>query len=47
MLEIQLTTVGDKTMDSEAGGPKRKAIGYVYGYIDAILRTRRWDNGGQ
>jgi hypothetical protein len=43
MLEIQLLTVGDKTIDSEAGGPKPKAIGYVYGFVDAVLRTKGWD----
>ena len=28
---------------SQQGGPKRKAIGYVYGYIDGVLRTKGWD----
>jgi hypothetical protein len=43
MLEIQLFMVGEKTMESETGGPKPKAIGYVYGFVDAVLRTRGWD----
>ena len=42
-LKIQLVAAGEKTMDSEAGGPKPKAIGYVYGYVDAALRTAGWD----
>jgi hypothetical protein len=43
MLKIQLIAVGEKTIDSDAGGPKPKAIGYVYGYVDAVLRTKGWD----
>ena len=31
---------GEQTMDSEAGGPKPKAIGYVYGYVDAGFARR-------
>ena len=43
LLKIQLIMVGDKTMDSQDGGPKPKAIGYVYGYVDAVLRAKGWD----
>ncbi len=43
LLKLQLAVVGDTTMDSQAGGPKRKAIGYVYGCVDAVLRTKGWD----
>ncbi len=43
LLSIQLVMVGDKTIESEAGGPKPKAIGYVYGFVDAVLRTKGWD----
>lgn len=43
MLKAQLVIVGDKSIQSQAGEPKRKAIGYVYGYIDAVLRTKGWD----
>ena len=43
LLELQLVVVGDSKMDSQAGGPKPKAIGYVYGYVDAVLRTKGLD----
>jgi hypothetical protein len=43
MLKLQLFAVGDKPIDSKAGGPKPKAIGYVYGCVDAVLRTKGWD----
>jgi hypothetical protein len=43
MLKLQPVAVGEKTIESEAGGPKPKAIGYVYGFIDAVLRTKGWD----
>lgn len=43
LLSVQLLMVGDKTIESEAGGPKPKAIGYVYGFVDAVLRTKGWD----
>ena len=42
-LKLQLVIVGESTMDSQAGGPKRIAIGYVYGCVDAMLRTKGWD----
>jgi hypothetical protein len=43
MLALQLMLVPDGTIESKAGGPKPKAIGYVYGYVDAALRSRGWD----
>ena len=45
LLQIQLVMTAGHTMDFEAGGPKPKpkAIGYVYGYVDAVLRTKGWD----
>jgi hypothetical protein len=43
LLKLQLMVVDNNSIQSPAGGPKRKAIGYVYGYIDAVLRTKGWD----
>src|SRR5271165_7525611 len=44
LLEVQLMMLPDRgTIESEAGGPKPKAIGYVYGYVDAALRSRGWN----
>lgn len=43
MLQIQLIMVGEKAMDSRAGGPKPGAMGYLYGYVDAVLRSRGLD----
>lgn len=42
MLELQLFMAGDKGIESEAGGPKPKAIGYVSGFVNAVLRTKGW-----
>jgi hypothetical protein len=39
MLEVQLATVGNAPIESPSGSIKPKAIGYVYGFIDAALRT--------
>jgi hypothetical protein len=33
LLEIQLVMVSPEEMESKTGGPKRKAIGYVYGLL--------------
>ena len=38
-LEIQLELTGGVPINDGAGYPKRKAIGYVYGYVDAALRS--------
>jgi len=44
MLEVQLMLIRDKTaIESETGRPKPKSIGYVYGCVDAALRSRGWD----
>jgi hypothetical protein len=43
LLEAQLSLSGSKTPDSKNGGPKPKVLGYVYGYIDAALRTDGWE----
>jgi hypothetical protein len=46
MLQVQLMMTPDHcTIASEVGGPKPKAIGYVYGYVDAALRSKGWNMG--
>lgn len=35
--------VGDASIENESGQPKRKALGYVYGFVDAALRARGQD----
>jgi hypothetical protein len=39
MLEIQKLMAGGASFEDANGNPKRRALGYVYGYIDAALRT--------
>lgn len=39
MLEIQKIVAGNHRIESEGGRLNHKAIGYVYGFIDAALRT--------
>jgi hypothetical protein len=39
MLKLQLLVTGKATIEDQWGRPKRKAIGYVYGFVDAALRT--------
>ena len=39
MLQMQKMMAGNSTIEDQTGRPKRKAIGYVYGYIDAALRS--------
>jgi hypothetical protein len=39
MLEIQKFAAGSASMDDAQGFPKRKPLGYVYGFIDAALRS--------
>ena len=39
LLEVQKVVAGKASIDDGTGHPKRKAIGYVYGYIDAALRS--------
>ena len=43
MLERQLLVAGSASIEDEQGYPKRKALGYVYGYIDAALRVKGQD----
>ncbi len=43
LLRAQLILVGDRSMDSQAGGPKPRAIGYLYGFVDAVLRSKGWN----
>ena len=38
MLKLQIMVAGNASFEDENGQPKRKALGYVYGYIDAALR---------
>lgn len=42
MLQLQLAVAGH-SIEDEHGRLKRKALGYVYGYVDAALRTRGHD----
>ena len=43
LLEAQLSLSGYKVPDSKNGGPKPRVLGYIYGYIDAALRTDGWE----
>lgn len=43
MLQLQMIMAAGKSIEDERGHLKRKALGYVYGYIDAALRTRGQD----
>jgi hypothetical protein len=43
MLELQMTVAAGKSIEGDQGRLKRKALGYVYGYIDAALRTKGHD----
>jgi hypothetical protein len=38
-LALQKELAGDASIDDANGRPKRKAIGYVYGYVEAALRS--------
>jgi len=46
MLRIQLIPVGDRSVETDAGLNK-KAVGYVYGFIDAALRSSGQDMGDE
>jgi len=37
MLEMQRTVSGNKPIVNSAGRPNRKAMGYIYGFVDAAL----------
>ena len=39
LLEMQKRMAGNASIEDQTGQPKRKAIGYVYGYVDAALRS--------
>lgn len=39
MLEAQLIPVGGRTVEDSTGNINPKALGYIYGFIDAALRT--------
>jgi hypothetical protein len=39
LLELQKLMAGGSSIEDANGNPKRRAIGYVYGYVDAALRT--------
>jgi len=43
VLEHQILVAGSASIEDEQGYPKRKALGYVYGYIDAALRVKGQD----
>ncbi len=43
MLELQMTVATGKSIEDDQGRLKRKALGYVYGYIDAALRMKGQD----
>jgi hypothetical protein len=43
VLKLQKMVAGDASIEDENGRPKRKALGYVYGFIDAALRARGQD----
>ena len=47
MLELQLVAVGNRSIEDGAGNPNRNAMGYVYGFIDAALRTIGQDMGNK
>jgi hypothetical protein len=38
MLEMQKIATGGRSIEDGEGRPKRKAIGYIYGFIDAALQ---------
>jgi len=39
MLQVQLTAVGNHRVEDDLGNINPKALGYIYGFIDAALRT--------
>ena len=43
VLEHQILVAGSASIEDEQGYPERKALGYVYGYIDAALRVKGQD----
>jgi hypothetical protein len=45
ILKIQTIPTGGKSTKDERDNLKRKALGYVYGFIDAALQVRGQDKG--
>ena len=45
MLEVQLTVVGSAGIETADGQINRRAIGYIYGFVDGALRTIGQDMG--
>jgi len=43
LLNLQKMMAGDASIENESGQPKRKALGYVYGFLNAALRARGQD----
>lgn len=39
MLEVQLISVGNRSIEDASGNVNPQALGYIYGFIDAALRT--------
>jgi hypothetical protein len=39
MLKNQIIVAGEVSMDDENGCPNRKALGYVFGYVDTALKA--------
>jgi hypothetical protein len=39
MLQVQLIAAGDRSIENAAGKVNARALGYIYGFIDAALRT--------
>lgn len=47
MLEVQLITVGDLTVEGSTDNINPKSLGYIYGFIDAALQTIGQDMGDE
>jgi hypothetical protein len=43
LLSIQLLILPDPSIEYSNGNINRKALGYIYGYVDAFLRLRGYD----
>lgn len=39
MLSVQMAVVGDRSIEDSSGRINRKAIGYIYGFVDCALRS--------
>lgn len=47
MLTVQLVAVGNRSVEDIRGHINPKALGYIYGFIDAGLRTIGYDMGDE